>query len=201
MVFGDDMGDWWKKIDADRYLTYQSSLLLRAFQGDAAGAPLAVDYFNGRDRNAVMIDTIKATVTEVGKRFPGKDMAQWKHPIFWKYIDASLATPERPQMAEDAPERRLSAVLRLGPTMAPHNGGESWVGLMEIGADRRALYSVVDAGGQNLFIDPDGKGNPHLTDQTMMHETNELKKIALAPDEIRRTATSSTTLEYRPRTR
>src|SRR3546814_8867048 len=97
----------------------------------------------------------------------------------------SLETPERPQMAEDAPEKRLSAVLRLGPTMAPHNGGESWVGLMEIGADRRALYSVVDAGGQNLFIGPDGKGNPDLTDQTMMHETNELKKIDLSPGAIR----------------
>src|SRR3546814_1815288 len=67
--------------------------------------------------------------------------------------------------------------------MAPHNGGESWVGLMEIGADRRALYSVVDAGGQNLFIGPDGKGNPDLTDQTMMHETNELKKIDLSRSE------------------
>lgn len=201
MVFGDDMGDWWKKIDEDRYLTYQSSLLLRAFQRDTAGAPLAVDYFNGRDRNAVMIETIKATIAEVGKRFPGKDMAEWKHPIFWKYFDASLETPERPQMAEDAPERRLSAVLRLGPTMAPHNGGESWVGLMEIGADRRALYSVVDAGGQNQFIDPNGKGNPHLTDQTMMHETNELKKISLVPEETRKTAASSVTLEYRPQSR
>jgi penicillin G amidase len=201
VVFGDDMGDWWKKIDEGRYLTYQSSLLLRAFQGDAAGAPLAVDYFNGRDRTAVMIETIKATLAEVKPRFPGKDMAEWKQPIFWKYFDASLETPERPQMAEDAPEMRLSAVLRLCPTMAPHNGGESWVGLMEIGADRRALYSVVDAGGQNLFIGPDGKGNPHLTDQTMMHETNELKKIELSPERIRATARSTTTFEYRPQPR
>lgn len=201
MIFGDDMGEWWKKIDEDRYLTYQSSLLLRAFQRDTAGAPLAVDYFNGRDRSAVMIDTIKATIAEVKARFPGKDMVEWKHPIFWKYFDASLETADRPQMAEDAPERRLSAVLRLGPTMAPHNGGESWVGLMEIGKDRRALYSVVDAGGQNQFIDLDGKGNPHLTDQTMMHETNELKKITLAPEDIRKTAASHVTLEYNPQSR
>lgn len=198
LIFGDDMGDWWHQIDADRYLTYQSSLLLRAFQGDAAGAPLAVDYFGGRDHTAVMIETIKATLDEVKARFPGKDMADWKQPIFWKYFDASLETPDRPQMAEDAPERRLSAVLRLGPTMAPHNGGESWVGLMEIARDRRALYSVIDAGGQNLFIDPKGKGNPNLADQAMMHEANELKKITLVPDEIRKTATSSVTLEYSP---
>ena len=200
VVFGDDMGDWWKTIDEGRYLTYQSSLLLRAFQGDNAGLPLGIDYFNGRDRTEVLIESIKAMLAEIKPRFPGKDMAEWKQPIFWKYFDASLETPERPQMAEDAPENRLSAILRLGPTMAPHNGGESWVGLMEIGADRRALYSVVDAGGQNLFVGPDGKGNPHLTDQTMMHETNELKKIELSPDRIRETARSTTTLEYRSQT-
>src|SRR3546814_8499870 len=118
IVFGDDMGDWWKAIDEGRYLTYQSSLLLRAFQGDAAGAPLGADYFNGRDRTAVMIDTIKVTLAEIKPRFPGKDMAEWKQPVFWKYFDASLETPERPQMAEDAPAKRLSAVLRLGPPMA-----------------------------------------------------------------------------------
>lgn len=201
VVFGDDMGDWWKTIDEGRYLTYQSSLLLRAFQGEKAGLPLGIDYFNGRDRTEVLIESIKATLAEIKPRFPGKDMAEWKQPIFWKYFDASLETPERPQMAEDAPEKRLSAILRLGPTIAPHNGGESWVGLMEIGADRRALYSVVDAGGQNLFIGPDGKGNPHLTDQTMMHETNELKKIELSPDRIRETARSTTALEYRPQAR
>ncbi|MBO9696879.1 MAG: penicillin acylase family protein [Sphingopyxis sp.] len=198
MIFGDDMGEWWHKIDADRYLTYQSSLLLRAFQGGTAGAPLAVDYFGGRDRTAVTIDTIKATLAEVRARFPGKDMAEWKQPIFWKYFDASLETPDRPQMAEDYPEHRLSAVLRLGPTMAPHNGGESWVGLMEIARNRRALYSVIDAGGQNLFIDPKGRGNPNLADQTMMHETNELKKIELAPEQFRKNAVSSMTIEYRP---
>ncbi|MDO9370320.1 MAG: penicillin acylase family protein [Sphingopyxis sp.] len=197
-LFGDDMGDWWKAIDTDRYLTYQSSLLLRAFQGDKAGLPLGVDYFNGRDRTAMMIDTIKATIAEVKPRFPGKDMAEWKQPIYWKYFDASLETPDRPQMAEDAPEHRLSAVLRLGPTMAPHNGGESWVGLMEIARDRRALYSVVDAGGQSQFVDPKGKGNPHLADQTMMHETNELKKTPLTDAEIRATAASTETFEYWP---
>ncbi|MDO9363359.1 MAG: hypothetical protein Q7T60_10570, partial [Sphingopyxis sp.] len=78
------------------------------------------------------------------------------------------------------------------------NGGESWVGLMEIARDRRALYSVIDAGGQNLFIGPKGHGNPHLADQTMMHETNELKKIPLTDAEIRATAESTATLEYRP---
>jgi hypothetical protein len=82
--------------------------------------------------------------------------------------------------------------------MARHNGGEGWVGLMELGTRNRVLYSVVDAGGQSQFIDPDGVGNPHLTDQTMMHETNELKRIALEPEEIRASAVSTRQLVYRP---
>jgi hypothetical protein len=85
--------------------------------------------------------------------------------------------------------------------MARHNGGEGWVGLMELGPGNRFLYSVVDAGGQSQFIDPQGLGNPHLTDQTMMHETNELKRISLAPEEIRTNAVSTRTLFYRPSTK
>jgi hypothetical protein len=55
---------------------------------------------------------------------------------------------------------------------------------------------VVDAGGQNLFIDPQGRGNPHLTDQTMMHESNELKKIEMKPDDVRATAVSTQIIDY-----
>src|SRR3546814_3038070 len=87
-----------------------------------------------------MIDTIKVTLAEVKPRFPGKDMAEWKQPVFWKYFDASLETPERPQMAEDAPEKRLSAVLRLGPTMAPHNRSEEHTS--ELQSLMRISYAV-----------------------------------------------------------
>ena len=53
VIFDPDLGEWWSKIDADRYLKYQTSLLLRALQGRAAGLPLKVDYFKGRDRDRV----------------------------------------------------------------------------------------------------------------------------------------------------
>jgi hypothetical protein len=202
MVFGGDIGDWWSKVDEGRYLRYQTSLLLRAFQGDKAGAPLHFDYFHGRDRNAVLVETIKATVQQLKPQYPGKTMAQWRMPIFWKYYDPAAKTPDRPALpgdGEGAP--RLSAVLKLGPVMAPHNGGEGWVGLMELNPDHPVLYSVVDAGGQSQFIDPQGVGNPHLTDQTMMHETNELKKTVMDPDDVRKTAVLTQTLDYSPSTK
>ncbi|WP_034158088.1 penicillin acylase family protein [Sphingomonas sp. ERG5] len=199
MVFGKDLGDWWSKVDEGRYLRYQTSLLLRAFQGDKAGAPLAFDYFHGRDRNAVLVETIKATVGQIKPQFPGKAMTDWRMPVFWKYYDVAAKRADRPELPDDDnPSNRLSAILRIGPTMAPHNGGEGWVGLMELNPDHPALYSVVDAGGQSRFIDPHGVGNPHLSDQTMMHETNELKKIVMNPDDVRAAAVSTQILEYKP---
>jgi acyl-homoserine lactone acylase PvdQ len=199
MVFSGATGDWWEKVDENRYLKYQTSLLLRAFQGDKAGAPLKFDYFKGRDPNAVLIDTIKETVKQLKGKYPGKTMADWKMPVLWKYYDPAAKSPDRPALVDsETGPSRLSAVLKIGPIMAPHNGGEGWVGLMELDRDHPAIYSVIDAGGQSQFIGPDGKGNPHLTDQTMMHETNELKKTVMAPDDVRATAVSTQVIDYKP---
>lgn len=197
-IFGDDVGDWWREVEEARYLRYQTSLLLRALQGPDAGLPLAFDYFNGRDRTSVLIDTIRRTVDQVKAAYPGKPMTDWRLPVFWKYYDPTLKRDDRPPLPGTDDSPRLSAQLRIGPVMARHNGGEGWVGLMELGPKQRTLYSVVDAGGQSQFIGPDGVGNPHLTDQTMMHETNELKRLSLDPKEIEATAVSRQKLVYRP---
>lgn len=196
-LFDDDIGDWWTKVDKPRYLRYQSSLLLRALQGLEAGRPLAYDYLNGRDRASVVIETVRRTIDHVGSNYPGKPMTEWRLPVFWKYFDLAAKRADRPALPGSHDDSRLSAELGIGPVMARHNGGEGWVGLMELGAHSRFLYSVVDAGGQSQFIDPQGMGNPHLTDQTMMHETNELKRISLAPAEVRANAASTRTLVYR----
>ena len=198
MVFGDNIGDWWQRVDQERYLRYQTSLLLRALQGDKAGAPLAFDWLHGRDRDKLVAETIKATVNQLRSRFPGQAMADWKQAIYWKYYDPAAQRLDRPVLPDDPDPPRLSAILKLGPVMAPHNGGEGWVGLMEIAHDQPVLYSVVDAGGQSLFINPQGQGNPHLTDQTMMHEANELKKIVMRPDAVQAAAVSRQIIEYAP---
>lgn len=57
---------------------------------------------------------------------------------------------------------------------------------------------VINAGGQNQFIDPAGNDNPHLTDQRTMDETNELKKTVVTPDALRAGAVSTQILDYRP---
>lgn len=202
MVFGSTMGDWWQKVDADRYEKYQSSLLLRAFQGDKAGAPLQVDYFSGKDRTAVMIETIQRTIAKVKPQFAGKPMTEWRLPIYWKYYDSSRRTADRPPLPDDgeAEPPRLAAKLNLAPVAIPNNGGEGWVGLMEIGPDHPVLYSVVEQGGQSLFIDRNGKGNPHLNDQTRMHQNSEFKRTVMAPADVEATAVSKQELIYTPGT-
>jgi acyl-homoserine lactone acylase PvdQ len=200
MIFGPTMDDWWSKVDEDRYLRYQTSLLLRALQGSEAGLPLKFDYFQGRDRNAVVIQSIRTTVDHLKARYPGKTMSDWRLPIFWKYFDTSKKTPDKPEMPDpDARRSRLSAILGLEPYAVPHNGGDEWTGLMELDPNTQSkIYSVTDTGGQDHFIDARGNGNPHLTDQTRMHADNEFKVIEMSPEKVKATAKSVETINYMP---
>lgn len=197
VIFGPSIGGWWHNIDAHRYEKYQTSLLLRALQGNSAGLPLQFDYLKGRDREQTIIATLQKTVDILKARFPGKDLADWRLPIFWKYFDPSRETPDYPQLPGDEPPvTRAWAKLGLGPQRVPHNGGEEWVGLMELGPDHPVLYSIVEAGGQSQFIDPSGHGNPHLTDQVVLHANSDFKRIDLSPESIRRDAVATTRLNF-----
>ena len=197
VIFGPDIGDWWSQIDKDRYLKYQTSLLLRAMQGKEAGLPLRFDYFNGQDHDAVIVQTIRQTIDSLKPQFAGQDMANWRLPIFWKYFDPGRKTSDHPELpGAESSRPRTSAVLGLSPYMVKHHGGEEWVGLMELTPAHPVLYSVVEAGGQNLFIDPSGKGNPNLADQTAMHAENEFKRIDLSIEDVKRSAVSTIELEY-----
>lgn len=197
MIFSDDIGDWWKTIDEKRYLKYQTSFLLRALQGLAAGRPVSFDYFGGRPRDVVIVDTIRRTIEETRKRFPGKPMDAWRTPIFWKYFVNQPDDPGRPSLPDDDERGTATwAKLGLGPKLVPLNGGEEWTGLMELGSSPPVLYSITEVGGQDQFIDPAGRGTIHLTDQVMMHVEGRFKSIRMDPDVIVRDRTSSVMLTY-----
>lgn len=196
IIFGPEIGDWWWKIDEDRYQQYKTSLLLRAIQGADAGLPLQFDYFQGRDRNAVIAQTIRATIDKVKPTYPGQPMTAWRAPIYWKYFDASKFDPRKPSLPGEEMYRRTASVLGLAPAMVKHHGGEGWVGMMELDPKDRAIFSVVEAGGQNLFIDQAGRGNPNLSDQLPMHANNEFKRIDMSLPTIKRDAVSTTKLKF-----
>ncbi len=197
-IFSDDISHWWKAIDEERYLKYQTSFLLRALQGPTAGLPVKFDYFNGRPRDAVVADTIRRTIEETRKRFAGKPMHDWRTPIFWKYFTDQPADPARLPLPDDDERSATTwAKLGLGPKMVRLNGGEEWTGLMELGSSSPVLYSITEAGGQNQFIDPTGRGTPHLTDQVMMHVEGNFKSIEMEPAAVARNRASSVQLTYR----
>jgi len=198
-IYSDKIGNWYKAIDEKRYLKYQTSFLLRTLQGQSAGLPVKVDYFNGQSRDAVVAETVRKAIAAARPHFAGKPMAEWRTPIYWKYLSKQPEDPARlPFPHDDESTPKLWSALGLGPKMLPSNGGEGWTGLMELGTSPPALYSVIEEGGQDQFIDPAGHGNPHLTDQAVMHAQDHFKRIAMDPEQVHREARTTITLQYHP---
>lgn len=199
VLFSPVMGTWWKDIDAKRYQKYRTALLYRALQGPAAGLPVEFDYLQGRSREAVVAETIRQTIAAVRPQFSSAAMAEWKRPIFWKYFTDEAEDPARPPLPDDDERgKALWGELGLGPKMIPLNGGEGWVGMMELTPGAPAIYTITEVGGQNQFIDPEKRGTVHLTDQVQMHAQNRFKRIDLAPEAIAAKRESSVTLTYSP---
>jgi acyl-homoserine lactone acylase PvdQ len=199
LIFGPSIDNWWSKVDEKGYLRYQTSLLLRALQGSRAGLPLKYDFWHGRDHDAVIRDAIRISIDHLKTRFTG-NMRDWRLPIYWKYLDPRKKTPDKPEMPDDdASGPRMSAVLGLAPVAVHHTGGDEWTGLMELSPNEPpALYSVIEAGGQDLFIDTSGHGNKHLTDQTNLHAESGFKTIEMSLPLIKASAESVQTLAYQP---
>jgi hypothetical protein len=199
VLFGPVMGTWWKDIDAKRYQKYRTALLYRALQGRAAGLPVEFDYFAGRSREAAVAEAIRQTIAAVRPQFGAAPMAEWKRPICWKYFTDEAEDPARPPLpVDDERGKALWGELGLGPKMIPLNGGEGWVGMMELTPGAPAIYTITEVGGQNQFIDPAGRGMVHLTDQLQMHAQNRFKRIDLSPEAIAAERESTVTLTYTP---
>lgn len=199
MLFEPVMGGWWKDIDGKRYQKYRTALLYRTLQGSAAGLPVEFDYFGGRSREAIVAETVRQTIAAVRPQFGSAAMAERKRPIFWKYFTEETEDPARPPLPDDDERgKALWGELGLGPKMIPLNGGEGWVGMMELTPGAPAIYTITEVGGQNQFIDPAKRGTVHLTDQVQMHAQNRFKRIDLAPEAIAAGRESSVTLTYNP---
>jgi acyl-homoserine lactone acylase PvdQ len=200
VLFGPVMGTWWRDIDAKRYQKYRTALLYRTLQGQAAGLPVEFDYFGGRSRDAVVAETIRQTIATARPKFGQSPMPEWKMPIFWKYFTEGTEDLARPPLPDDD-ERSvmLWAELGLGPKMVPLNGGEEWVGMMELTVGAPVIYTITEVGGQNQFIDPAGRGTAHLTDQVAMHAENRFKRIDLESQAISGGRQSSLQLAFVPK--
>lgn len=201
MILVDDIGDWEPKIVS----SYRTAVLHRALQGKDAGLPMRFDWFDGKNRNTVLRQTVARVVDELTKEFGTADMSAWKTPIFWKYYDADEMGkhPDKPPygtltvLRDQFGPSRGSTAAKLGliPMAVPANGSEQWNGLMEITRNAKIMFDASPVGGQNQFINLAGKGTPHIGDQLMLHVNFQFKKVPMALGEITADAESVTTLE------
>lgn len=180
--------------DAAGTIGYRTELLLRLVEGQAAGVPLRHDYA-GQPVEAFVARTLDSALARVERTFPGRPMTDWKQPVYWRYYDETRVSRDStrpifvPEQASAARlSNRASAKLGLTPAMVPDNGAEDWMVLMEIGPGVRAIESATHSGGQNHFIDPSGRGNPHLGDQYDLHLNFRMKPLDLDPRRIREAA-------------
>lgn len=201
-VFDDDIGDWAEKLDAQVYVQYRTSLLLRALQGTDAGKPMTVDYLNGKSVEEVLRKTLDATLAKLEARFGSPDVDSWRQPVYWRYFDdAAFAKDTDTARGDYAYTLANSAAVQLGkvPERIRHNGNEDWNALMTIDAAKPPLLSVLPTGGQSRFISLNGTASPHIADQVERHRTFDFKSIPLTPSEVRAAAkTPPTVLTYAP---
>ena len=76
-VFADELGDLLLGRDLggpDR----ASSILYRNLRGNKAALPVSRDYFNGADRDQVMLDALKQALDELESKFGTPEMNQWQ---------------------------------------------------------------------------------------------------------------------------
>lgn len=198
-VLGSTIGDWWHRIDDYKHIKYRASLLLRVMQGKEAATPITQDFFQGRGSTAVLQETLAKTLEKLRARYGAKPLRDFRQPVYYRYFDPSKKEDSKPQSPVDkffdyGDTAREAALHGYGPAFVRDNGGDEWVALMEITRAPREMHSVIDTGGQNLFIDPQGRGNPHLTDQTQMHADLDLKTIPLDEKSIAADTESTQTL-------
>ena len=199
-LVGSVIGDWWHRIDDYKHIKYRTSLLMRVIEGKDAATPAKFDFLQGRDRDAVLRSTLTTTLAKLRADFGQGPLRGLRQPVYYRYFDPSKKESSRPTAPVDSffdrGDVELPAAMRgLAPAFVRDNGGDEWVAFMELAKDRREMLSVVDAGGQNLFIDPQGRGNPHLTDQIQRHVDLDLKVIPLDQDSVRAATEATQTLD------
>jgi len=198
LILQDDMGDWWHRFDEDVYIKYRTSVLLRTIEGADAGAPMQYDFFNGRDRDAVLLDTIRTTWQRLQKRFDTDDIKEWRQPIFWRYF-GDVPEDELANLGYDPEfiDYISGAAVQLGaiPLKIPHNGMPEWTCVMDMRSDQPHLQTLIPTGGQSWFVSMQMKPSPHIDDQIERHRTFDYKTIAMTRQVDLLGVTSTTTLQ------
>ncbi|ARU59160.1 penicillin G acylase [Oleiphilus messinensis] len=186
-VFSDDIDDWWRKLDDDVYIPYQTSLLLRALEGKQAGNPMQFDYFNGQDPADLIAQSVSATVKQLHERFESDDLTSWLEPVYWRYmVREDMRDGEKHTFNPKRSTRYGGGAVKLRylPKAFIDNGAPDWLSIMEITPEKPYYLSAIPSGGQSWFINTGWKASPHINDQQTLHEALEFKTVHLDEETI-----------------
>ncbi len=79
-VFSDEFGDLLAGT-SNSSLDRSGSLLYRTLKGSKAGLPPSRDYWNGADRDQVMVDVLKAVLADLEKTYGTPQMNRWMYDL------------------------------------------------------------------------------------------------------------------------
>jgi len=187
-LFDDDIGTWWRDLDEDLYIPYQTSLLIRALEGDMAGLPMKWDYFNGRDRADVVIESLKRTIEALEPEFKGKEITEWYQPMYWHFLSyADIGDSDLPRLKRYRSTGYSGAATTFGylPKAVKDNGMPDWTAIMEITDKDPHYLSSIPSGGQSWFINQSWKASPHINDQYDKHVNFTYKTVSLNDEKIK----------------
>ena len=157
-------------------------VLFNALQGDEAGVPQVYDFFNGRDKDALIRKALTETRSALSNRFGG-DSDQWLLPVA-RQIFRGYNFYGIPQTT---PEHAKAAYINL------NRGSENNVVVM---TDKGISSKDVVAPGQSGFIAPDGTEHKHFNDQMTLYENFRYKNLPFTEREVKKAAKSTIVLEY-----
>ncbi|AUI51561.1 penicillin acylase family protein [Arthrobacter crystallopoietes] len=158
-----------------------SKLVYNALLGEDAGVEQSVDFFNGADKQQVLLDTYRQALAQLAAE-QGADRSAWSVP---------------------APQHEFSYKNFIGVPQA--NAEENLTGpdYMNRGTQNdivslfgsEASMCTVAPPGQSGFIAPDGTKSEHYADQLQMYADFECKTENLYPQQLEANLESTTVLK------
>ncbi len=143
------------------------NVTLNALLGAKSGVPQNYDFFNGRDKNDVILDTLQASVDALTAQH-GADMTAWLSPL----VPHTFSVRSLGSFDVNTADQQLTLPINMARGTANH---------MVTFPSGKLEYADIIAPGQSGFIAPSGAPSPHYKDQMEMYGDFKLKSSALAP--------------------
>jgi penicillin G amidase len=151
-VFGDELGTHVDAVDPN--------VLLHTLDGAISGVPPHLDYFDGADRSAVIVQSLEEALDSLAYLFGTNDMSQWLVP--------------RGEIVFEHP-------LGIEIGRIPLSNRSTYGQVVVLNGTSVIGYNIIPL-GQSAFIAPNGDLDPHFRDQLDLYRNFEQKHMHFYKD-------------------